>query len=191
MGLYCLHEGREGAPILHLDLKPSNILLDKNMTPKIADFGLSRLFDEGKTHTCTTKLIGSRGYMAPEFIDSLILSKESDIFSLGVIILEIMTGHRIYHDGTNMLEFSEIYTKWRTRLQKTPNKTSLEECRQVYRCIQVGLTCMEKDPRTRPSIREIVAVLKRIECSVKRDGFVLCSLTILVIVIYFFFPRCA
>lgn len=58
-GLHYLHEGRRGALILHLDLKPSNILLDKNMVPKIADFGLSRLFGEEKTRTCTMNLIGS------------------------------------------------------------------------------------------------------------------------------------
>lgn len=170
-GLYCLHEGRKGAAILHLDLKPSNILLDKNMTPKIADFGLSRLFGEGKTHIRTTEQTGTRGYMAPEYIDNFILSKESDIFSLGVIIVEIVTGHRKYPEGTSNQEFTEVKGKWKRRLQKSSNKTSLEEeCRQVDQCIDVGLKCMEKDPKRRQTIREIVAILKRTECSVRKDG---------------------
>jgi serine/threonine protein kinase len=59
-GLYCLHEGRLGAPILHLDLKPPNVLLDKHMIPKIADFGQSRLFGEGKTHCRTVNIVGTR-----------------------------------------------------------------------------------------------------------------------------------
>ncbi|XP_047057712.1 G-type lectin S-receptor-like serine/threonine-protein kinase At1g11330 [Lolium rigidum] len=170
MGLYILHEGRDGASVLHLDLKPTNILIDKDMTSKIADFGLSRLFCEGKTHTCATKVIGVKGYMAPEYINRFILSKKSDIFSLGVIILEIVTGHRKYPEVTSENEFNEINEKWRARLQKTSNKTSLEEeCRQVDQCIKVGLKCMAQDPKGRPNIREIVQVLKRNECSVRDD----------------------
>ncbi|CAM0958927.1 unnamed protein product [Alopecurus aequalis] len=171
MGLYCLHEGREGAPILHLDLKPSNILLDNTMTPKIADFGLSRLFDGGKTHISTAHVIGSRGYMAPEYIDRFILSKESDIFSLGVIIVEIVTGQRKYPEGTSSEEFIEVFENWRTRLEKTSSKTSVEKgCRQVNKCIEVGLKCMNKDPKRRPNILEIVEILNGIKSSLREDS---------------------
>ncbi|CAM0878466.1 unnamed protein product [Alopecurus aequalis] len=165
-GLYCLHEGRKGVPVLHLDLKPSNILLDKNMTPKIADFGLSRLFDGGKTHIVTENVVGTRGYMPPEYIESKILSERSDIFGLGVIIVQIVIGQRQYPEGTSSEEFIEVSRKWRTRLQKTSNKTYIEEkCRQVEQCIEIGRKCMDKDRKTRPTIREIVEILEKFKCS--------------------------
>ncbi|GJN22752.1 hypothetical protein PR202_gb10348 [Eleusine coracana subsp. coracana] len=90
-GLHYLHENQN---IIHLDLKPENILLDQNMVPKISDFGLSTLFDREQTRAVTTKIRGTRGYIAPEYLDNSIISFKSDIYSLGVIILEIMTGKR-------------------------------------------------------------------------------------------------
>ncbi|KAM0886524.1 hypothetical protein ACQ4PT_029628 [Festuca glaucescens] len=173
-GLYCLHKGREGAPILHMDLKPTNILLDNNMTPKISDFGLSRLFDGGKTHAHTENIIGTRVYMAPEYIDGCTLSKEADIFSLGIMIIEIMTGHNNYREGTSDEQFTEVYDKWRTRLQKTSKTTSLEEeCRQVEQCIEVGRECMDKERKRRPNIRKIIETLEGTKCSGGEDGHVL------------------
>ncbi|TVU45473.1 hypothetical protein EJB05_04962 [Eragrostis curvula] len=90
-GLHYLHENY----IVHLDLKPSNILLDDNMEPKIADFGLSRCFGENQSKAITSKLIGSIGYLAPEFCTGRITFK-LDIYSLGIIILEILTGEKGY-----------------------------------------------------------------------------------------------
>jgi len=84
-GLHFLHESN----IVHLDLKPQNILLDDTMMPKIADFGLSRLLGEQKSRTVTLKIAGTFGYMAPEYINQGIISPKADIFSLGVIIIEI------------------------------------------------------------------------------------------------------
>ncbi|CAN6216724.1 unnamed protein product [Urochloa humidicola] len=110
-GLHYLHEEWQlNAPIVHMDLKPANILLDNNMVPKIADFGLSRLFSEEKTWTCTTSRDGTLGYMAPEYINRGLITTKSDIFSLGVIIIEIVTGHRDYPDGTGISsqEFIEL-----------------------------------------------------------------------------------
>uniref|UniRef100_A0ACD5URV8 Uncharacterized protein n=1 Tax=Avena sativa TaxID=4498 RepID=A0ACD5URV8_AVESA len=159
-GLYCLHEGRPGEPILHLDLKPPNVLLDKHMIPKIADFGQSRLFGEGKTHCSTMNIVGTRGYMAPEYIDRGMLTKESDIYSLGVILMEILTGHRKHPENTTARELSEVKDKWRTRLQATLNRMSLEEeCGQVNLCIKIGLKCMGRDPKRRPNIKEIIEIL--------------------------------
>jgi len=174
-GLYCLHEGRPGEPILHLDLKPPNVLLDKHMIPKISDFGQSRLFGEGKTHCSTMNIVGTRGYMAPEYIDRGMLTKESDIYSLGVILMEILTGHRKHPENTTAQEFSEVKDNWRRRLQATLNRTSLEEeCGQVNLCIKIGLKCMERDPKRRPNIKEIIEILGICENmsshSVQEDG---------------------
>lgn len=96
-GLHYLHENK----IVHLDIKPSNTLLDDNMVPKIADFGLSRCFDENQSRAVTSKLIGSMGYMAPEFYSGEITFK-SDIYSLGVIITEILTGKKGYAEIDNV-----------------------------------------------------------------------------------------
>jgi len=110
MGLKYLHEELE-FPIYHLDLKPENILLDYNMVPKIADFGLSRLF-EGEQTQVTNSSIGTRGYIPPEYIDAAIISIKFDIFSLGVVIIKIMTGPEGYFRSAEMTsdEFTERVT---------------------------------------------------------------------------------
>ncbi|KAM0856246.1 hypothetical protein ACQ4PT_049242 [Festuca glaucescens] len=83
--------------VLHLDLKPSNILLDGNMLPKITDFGLSRLFDESQSRAITKNIGGTIGYLAPEFGNHEI-TYQLDVYSLGVIIIEILTGKKGYKD---------------------------------------------------------------------------------------------
>jgi len=108
-GLKYIHEDLE-EPLLHLDLKPDNILLDKDMAPKIADFGLSRIF--GKEQIRTTKNpYGTRGYQPPEYIEKGEISKMFDIFSLGVIMIAIVSGPEgrskyedMKHEGKNKLE---------------------------------------------------------------------------------------
>jgi len=89
-GLNYLHEELK-PPIYHLDLKPANILLDNNMLPKLADFGLSRLFGEEQTRI-TKSCIGTLGYEPPEYIEGKKISNKYDIFSLGVIIIKIVSG---------------------------------------------------------------------------------------------------
>uniref|UniRef100_A0ACD5W9C3 Uncharacterized protein n=5 Tax=Avena sativa TaxID=4498 RepID=A0ACD5W9C3_AVESA len=86
-GLYYLH-------IVQLDMKPTNILLDFNEMPKIADFGISRCFDEKQSWVITSNLIGTIGYLAPELYVSGQITFKSDIYSLGVIIMEILTGKK-------------------------------------------------------------------------------------------------
>ncbi|KAF7062941.1 hypothetical protein CFC21_069482 [Triticum aestivum] len=97
-GLYYLHQKH----IVHLDLKPENILLDDHMMPKITDFGLSRCFDEKQTRTVASKLIGTMGYLAPEFFGGRQITFKSDIYSLGIIIIDILTGEKGYVDVENV-----------------------------------------------------------------------------------------
>ncbi|KAG2621377.1 hypothetical protein PVAP13_3NG251500 [Panicum virgatum] len=129
----------------------------------IEDFGLSRLFGEEQTRTCTRSCNGTPGYMAPEYIDKGIISKKLDIFSLGVIIIEIMTGHKEYPDETetSSQQYIElVLNKWRHRPRKAPGYTSGDiDYQQIKRCIQIGLLCVKFDQVKRPTIRQIIKML--------------------------------
>uniref|UniRef100_A0A8R7R9A2 Protein kinase domain-containing protein n=1 Tax=Triticum urartu TaxID=4572 RepID=A0A8R7R9A2_TRIUA len=161
-GLCHLHEEID-KPIIHLDLKPANILLDDGMTAKIADFGLSRLLYQEQT-ICTKSRDGTFGYMAPEFILGGKITPKSDIFSLGVIILEVVTGHRDYPDVTITPsdDFIKLMLKkWRNVLQRSPRYLFLETvCEQIRRCIQVGMICVHPDRTKRPSIKKAISMLQ-------------------------------
>ncbi|CAN6329113.1 unnamed protein product [Urochloa humidicola] len=130
------------------------------MMPKIADFGLSKLFGDQKIQTCATLILGSLGYMAPEYLFKGIITTKADIYSLGVIIIEIVAGCKIspYDTGESRNEFVErVLRNWRNRLEASPSFTSLEiYYQQIKTCLQIGLSCVTADPRERPSIREII-----------------------------------
>uniref|UniRef100_I1QYR1 Protein kinase domain-containing protein n=1 Tax=Oryza glaberrima TaxID=4538 RepID=I1QYR1_ORYGL len=158
-GLKFLHELKR--PIIHLDLKPGNVLLDDNMMPKIADFGLSRLLGEEQTRTRTLTVVGSIGYIAPEYRYSGEISTKSDIFSLGVLIIEIVTGLKVdtsSQDVTSKGFIENVRNNWAKMPQIASNYPLLEaNClQQVKRCIDIALACVDKNPKGRPSIGEIV-----------------------------------
>ncbi|XBI86309.1 hypothetical protein VPH35_094291 [Triticum aestivum] len=159
-GLNYLHSGN----IYHLDLKPANILLDNNMMPKIGDFGISRIFPSTKTITPTTRtLIGTVGFMPPEYIDKQEISPKFDVFSVGVIIVQMMAGRKNYFDcGSVPSEiFNELVCEiWREKLGPTMLSHTWKE---VKTCIGIALRCLEDDRNKRPTIREIVDELNRID----------------------------
>ncbi|KAM0901059.1 hypothetical protein ACQ4PT_020252 [Festuca glaucescens] len=171
-GLKYLGEGLE-YPIMHLDLKPDNILLDKCMSPKIADFGLSRLFGEENTRK-TLSSAGTIGYCPPEYIKHQIISREFDIFSLGVIIVKIMTGHGGYNSTVEMTTqkaVTLVHDSWRKRLRETLSRTSLElYCNQVKRCIEMALDCLKSNRQERPAIHDIVSILNETETMIGDRG---------------------
>uniref|UniRef100_A0A0D3HJJ2 Protein kinase domain-containing protein n=1 Tax=Oryza barthii TaxID=65489 RepID=A0A0D3HJJ2_9ORYZ len=164
-GLKYLHEGLK-PPIYHLDLKPGNILLDKNMVPKLADFGLSKLFTEEKTRVTQTP-IGTVGYLPPEYIEKNVLSNKLDIFSLGVVILNVIAGPRGRSRSAEMSsqEFTDLVLgNWTVRLQATWNGSSLEAYRQqVKTCTEIALKCVEIDRHKRPNILDIVNKINETE----------------------------
>ncbi|XP_066165395.1 uncharacterized protein [Oryza sativa Japonica Group] len=163
-GLSYLHGGLE-EPILHLDLKPANILLDNNMVPKIADFGVSRPF--GGSHTHTTKVcVGSEYYMAPEYLAQRKISNKNDIFSLGIIIIQIMVGHKGYSKYGEMSSTQQfvdlVANNWRNRIGDT-SMHAKEECQQVKKCVEIAVRCVEVDRHSRPAINDIIHELKQTE----------------------------
>ncbi|XP_037480090.1 probable receptor-like protein kinase At3g17420 [Triticum dicoccoides] len=164
-GLIYLHVQND-KPIIHIDLKPANILLGEGMIPKIADFGLSRLHDQQQS-IYTTSRLGTRGYMAREFVDEGKITLQLDIFSLGVIILEVVTGHRHYPDvitETSSDDFIKLaLEKWRS-VQRSPGYESEKpDYEQIKRCLQVGMLCVNHDHAKRPPITKVINMLQGTE----------------------------
>jgi len=171
VGLQYLRDGEH--PIMHFDLKPDNILLDESMVPKIADFGLSKLFGEENTKK-TMSSAGTCGYWPPEYIKHQIVSREFDIFSLGVIIVKIMNGHESYNSIVEMPRRKSVklvHERWRKRLRGTLSHTSLEVyCNQVKRCIEIALGCLISNRMERPTIHDIVSSLNETETMIGDRG---------------------
>ncbi|KQJ88056.1 cysteine-rich receptor-like protein kinase 8 [Brachypodium distachyon] len=157
-GLDALHG--QGRRIIHSDLNPANILLDDNMEPKIADFGLSRIFGENQTHTRITNSKSAMEYMAPEYLQRGQLSIESDIYSLGLLIIEITTGEKnCSDDELYTTDFTEDVRKNWTNMPYIKLKypaLSSDGYRQVEGCIKIGLNCLSKKRKDRPNSANIV-----------------------------------
>ncbi|KAM0837348.1 hypothetical protein ACQ4PT_061724 [Festuca glaucescens] len=170
-GLHFLHEE---CCIIHLDLKPENILMDSNMKPKIADFGLSRIFGEQHSKVFTDNHAGTCGYMAPEYLTQGLISKKADIFSLGVIIIEVVTGCREYpyfkldspeSTATSCQHFTEeVLGSWRYKFESQVKYISMEKYnQQIKQCIVIALKCVNPCMDKRPTAKDVIQLLNAVD----------------------------
>ncbi|KAG0556380.1 hypothetical protein M758_11G047800 [Ceratodon purpureus] len=160
-GLAYLH--RRDPRIIHRDVKASNILLDKNFEAKVSDFGLARLIDPSKTHV-TTFIAGTKAYIAPEYQRSLRLTVKCDVYSYGIVLLELLTGK-----DPSMGRNFDIIAWVKRRMGSSPDffdVRMIDSCDEdankeaMTKTLHLALECTNTSPHNRPSMDEVVQQLK-------------------------------
>ncbi|PON49675.1 Serine/threonine protein kinase [Parasponia andersonii] len=161
-GVLYLHEGWE-VKVLHRDIKASNVLLDKDMTARLGDFGLAKMHDHGQLAN-TTRVVGTVGYMAPEVVQTGRASAQTDVFGFGVLVLEVVSGRRPIQEGSTglvdwvwrLVETRELVAALDKRV-KSKGGYDMEEVENV---LSLGLWCVHPEPQERPTMRQVVKLLE-------------------------------
>ncbi|CAN1775788.1 Cold-responsive protein kinase 1 [Linum perenne] len=159
--------------VLHRDIKASNILLDENLTPKVSDFGLSRILWDENSHV-STRVAGTLGYLAPEYAVSGHLTRKSDVYGYGVLLMEIISGRSAVDFDVELGEYYLVQKAWST--YKTSNLLQLVDSalnmnfpeEEAVRFLKVSLLCVQETAKRRPKMSTVVKMLNN---EIKLESF--------------------
>ncbi|XP_066375528.1 serine/threonine-protein kinase RIPK-like [Miscanthus floridulus] len=164
-GLAFLHEAE--TPVIYRDFKASNILLDSDYTAKLSDFGLAKEGPQGDETHVTTRVMGTHGYAAPEYILTGHLTAKSDVYSFGVVLLELLTGRRSVDKRRgrreqNLVDWARPYLRRADRLHRfmDPSLEMQYSARAAEKAAKVAHQCLQSVPKARPSMRDVVDALE-------------------------------
>uniref|UniRef100_A0A453IJX7 non-specific serine/threonine protein kinase n=2 Tax=Aegilops tauschii subsp. strangulata TaxID=200361 RepID=A0A453IJX7_AEGTS len=163
-GIAYLHEGLE-PKVVHRDIKSSNILLDKKWNPKVSDFGMAKVLGSGSSYV-TTRVMGTFGYVAPEYASTGMLNESSDIYSFGVLLMELISGRSPVDYNrpageVNLVEwFRGMVGSRRVEDLADPRIVPAPAPRVLNRVLLVCLRCIDSDAHKRPKMGQIVHMLE-------------------------------
>ncbi|KAK7300155.1 hypothetical protein RJT34_10991 [Clitoria ternatea] len=168
-----LHEAIE-PKVIHRDIKSSNILIDDEFNAKVSDFGLAKLLDSGESHI-TTRVMGTFGYVAPEYANSGLLNEKSDIYSFGVLLLEAVTGRDPVDyarptNEVNLVEWLKMMVGTRRAEEVVDSRLEVKPpARALKRALLVALRCVDPDANKRPKMSQVVRMLEADEYQFRED----------------------
>ncbi|XP_023534010.1 probable receptor-like protein kinase At2g42960 [Cucurbita pepo subsp. pepo] len=168
-----LHEAIE-PKVVHRDIKSSNILIDDEFNAKVSDFGLAKLLDSGESHI-TTRVMGTFGYVAPEYANTGLLNEKSDIYSFGILLLEAITGrdpvdYARPSNEVNLVEWLKMMVATRRAEEVVDMNLDVKPTtRALKRALLVALRCIDPESIKRPKMSQVVRMLEADEFPLHED----------------------
>ncbi|BAT78737.1 hypothetical protein VIGAN_02146100 [Vigna angularis var. angularis] len=158
-GLRFLHEECRGGPIIHRDMRPSNILLTHDIVPMLGDFGLAKWKTDNETPQ--TRIMGTLGYLAPEYAEDGIVSEGTDVYSYGIILLQLISGRQV--GNSNNPEQQQSLRQWAEPMIEKLALHELIDTRlaesydtyELYLMAKAAYFCVQRKPEMRPSMGEV------------------------------------